>query len=134
MPTAKKATKKTPAKKTTKKAAKVSTKKKGTGGGRKKYGGLNPNEIKTLECLVKGDCTRKDMQKATGIEKGWSKMLGSPTKGISEDSMEGRKLIKSAKYEPQEGESKSRAGFVYSITAAGKKALEKANKEKAADK
>lgn len=136
MPKAKKSTstKKSTKKKTTSKKKAAGSGKKG--GGRKKYNDLSPNEIKVLQCLEdNGEMSRAELTDATGIQKGWAKLLGSPTKEIKEDSLEGRKLVKHSKYEPQEGDEKhgKRAGFVYDITATGKKALAKALDEQAAD-
>jgi len=121
-----KATKAAPEKKTTKAAAKKT-------GGKKKFGGLNVSEMKVLEALKDGEArTRNDLRGITGIQKGWSKILGAPTKGVSPESLEGRKFVKSEKHEAQgEGDTKTPAGLYYTIMAGGKKVLEKANKEMA---
>ncbi len=85
---------------------------------------LSPNEVKTLKALVKGNkpMSRADLRKATGIQKGWSKLLGSSTKEVAAESLEGRKLVKSEKVEGQRG-------IVYTVTANGKKAVAKQPKE-----
>ena len=124
------ATKKT-AKKVEKKKVEKSEK---TSGSRKKYGEFTSNELRTMEVLGEGgDFSRNDLKKATGIEKGWSGMLGSPTRTIKHNTLEGRGFVKHQKHEAQgEGEGKTPAGFFYTITGTGKKALAVALKAKEA--
>lgn len=136
--TAKKSTtKKSTAKKSTKGAkdsGKAPAKKKG--GGRKKYNDLSPNDIKVMRCLRDAGkpVTRAYMQEVTGIQKGYAALLGSPTKEIKPDTLEGRKLVKSEKHEAQgEGDNKTPAGFYYHITKSGASALAKAEKEMEAE-
>lgn len=104
------------------------------GGGRRRYGDLTQTEMKVLECLEDGDSkTRTTMKEETGIQKGWSKMLGAPTKpdGVGPDTLEGKGYVKHEKLDAQgEGDNKTPAGFYYKIMAKGQKALEKARKEK----
>lgn len=87
-------------------------------------GGLSGNKLKVLQQLTKATngLTRKELSTKTGIKKGFSKMLGAATKSDSENTgMEGDGLVKSQNVE-------GRRGLVYTITAAGRKALEKASK------
>lgn len=90
--------------------------------------GLTGNETLTLTALSKSanPMTRDDLRKKTGINKGWSKMLGATSKedggAAGKDSLCGRGLVKS--FVPEEGSRQ----FRYAITASGKKALEKAAK------
>jgi hypothetical protein len=82
---------------------------------------LNGSKVKVLEALVSAEpegLTRTELAEQTGIVKGWAKLLGAPTKGGT-NGMEGAGLVKSHKHE---GERSMR----YTITAAGKKALAKA--------
>jgi hypothetical protein len=77
---------------------------------------LNGTQRKVLEVLADGKPkTRKDLKEATGLQKGWSKILGAPTKGeLKPTTLEGMGLVKS---EP------TPEGLAYTITAAGKQAL-----------
>lgn len=82
---------------------------------------LSGSKVKVLEALVSAEpegLTRTELAEQTGINKGWAKLLGAPTKGGT-NGMEGAGLVKSHKHE---GERSMR----YTITAAGKKALAKA--------
>ena len=118
-----------PVKVTKGKAAKV-TKGKATKAGKGKRApstpdGLNGSHVKILKALSNKDLTRGQLKDKTGIERGWSKLLGASTKeGLGtagETSLEGRGLVNSAKIEGQRS-------MVYSITSAGKKALANATK------
>lgn len=85
---------------------------------------LSPSRLKILAALAKAPngLTRNEMAVKTGITKGWSKLLGAATKESSANGgMEEAGLVKSSKQE-------ERKGLVYIITAAGRKALEKASK------
>lgn len=89
-----------------------------------KNGTLTGNEAKVLKALSSGAVlTREELRRKTGINKGWSRMLGASSKedgGAAGDaSLEGRGLITSDR---PEGER----AFSYKLTAAGRKALEKA--------
>ena len=120
-------TKKAPAKKE-KVAAKQTTKeaaepKKRTSG---KFNDLTSSQIKTLEALNDGTAmTRQELADETGIQKGWSKLLGKQ-EDDHEDSLLSKNLVKATV--PQEGEGRA---MKYMITAAGKQALAKAQKEMA---
>ena len=116
------------AKAATKKAAKKGAKKgaavkKAAGGGKEKKGELSGNAIKVLQAM-KGTAangktvTRAQLAEKTGINKGWSKLLGNPTKG-GDHGMEAAGLVKSQKHEGERG-------LVYFITEKGRKALEAA--------
>lgn len=84
---------------------------------------LSSNQVKILEQLSSGRrMSRKDIAEATGIQKGFSKLLGAQ-ENPAETALEPMGLVKSE--EPKEGER----GLQYTITAGGKKALEKAQKE-----
>jgi DNA-binding MarR family transcriptional regulator len=86
---------------------------------------LNGSQIKILETLVSGRrMSRKDIAEKTGIQKGYSKLLGAQ-ENPSETALEPLGYVKSE--EPNEGER----GLQYTITAKGKVALEKAKKEAA---
>jgi len=89
------------------------------------YNGLNGSQIRTLEALSDGKAkTRVELAEATGINKGWSRILGTK-EGTHEDALEPMGYIKATV--PQEGER----GMKYTITASGKQALAKAQKEMA---
>lgn len=82
---------------------------------------LSGSKVRVLEALVAAEpegLTRTELAEQTSINKGWAKLLGAPTKGGT-NGMEGAGLVKSHKHE---GERSMR----YTITAAGKKALAKA--------
>ena len=83
--------------------------------------GLTDREIKVLAALDAGkDLTRAGLVKATGIAKGWSKLLGAATKksfGGGKEGLEPRGLVKSAK---------DSRPLEYAITDAGRKALSSA--------
>jgi len=87
---------------------------------------LSKNQVTILEQLAKkSPMSRKDLMEATGIQKGYSKLMGAQ-ENPAESALEPLGYVKAA--EPQEGQR----GLQYSITANGKKALEKALKEAAA--
>lgn len=107
----------------TKTASKKNTKAQ-TNGTAKAEDGLSPNQIKVLSTLAKakGPLTRTELATKTGINKGWSRLLGASTKDDSENGgLEAEGLVKVEKPEDSRG-------LVYTITAAGRKALEKASK------
>lgn len=91
----------------------------------KANGGLTGNEVKILTALTKSNkpLTRDQLRSKTGINKGWSRVLGAATKddgGVNADaSLEGRGYVKADKPEGQRT-------LEYTVTAAGRKALEKA--------
>lgn len=91
----------------------------------KANGTLGKREVEVLALLAKAKkpLSRADMAKATGQAKGWSRLLGAATKdglGASgDDSLEGRGYVASSK------EAGDRS-IAYTITAAGRKALDKA--------
>lgn len=92
-----------------------------------KSNGLSGNEIKTLQALAKSKTalTRNDLRAATGIQKGWSGMLGASTKTVADDTLCGRGYVKDVTdSHPKEGGR----SLLYTITANGRKALEKALK------
>lgn len=84
-------------------------------------GRLSPKRVRVLEVLARSapnGLTRTELAKKTGLTKGWSKLLGSPTKGkAAVGTLEGDGLVRSEKHEDQHGL------LVYRITATGKKAL-----------
>lgn len=86
---------------------------------KKAEGGLTNKAIKVLTLLSKAPngLTRKAMIEKTGIQKGWAKLLGAPTKG-NPGGLEGKGLVKSSR---TEGDAK----ITYVITAAGRKAISK---------
>jgi hypothetical protein len=85
-------------------------------------GGLSGNQRKVLQALAKTTAdktlTRGELAEKTGIERGWSKLLGSPTKDAKDHGMEAEGLVKSQKVEGERG-------LGYFITAKGKAALAK---------
>ena len=84
-------------------------------------GGLSNNKVKVLTLLAKAKqpMTRSEMAEKTGIAKGWAKLLGAVTKGDAEaGTLEGDGLVRSEKVEGE-------AGLRYTITAAGRKLLDK---------
>ena len=119
-----KVVKKAPAKKAP--AKKAPAKKKAaesTGTRGRSSNGLNGSHVKILQALKSGKAmSRADLSEATGIGKGWSKLLGNK-EGTHEDALESRGFIKSEV--PPEGER----GLRYKITGPGKQALTKAEKE-----
>jgi hypothetical protein len=80
--------------------------------------GLTKRQHKVLTALASGkELSRNELADATGMNKGWSKLLGASTHEEAGDgSLEGLGYIKSARYEGSRS-------VVYAITAAGKKAL-----------
>lgn len=87
-------------------------------------GELTGSEIKILSALTKVESANRDkLRSATGIQKGYSKILGASTKedygSTGSDSLCGRGYVKVLKIE---GERQ----FRYQISATGRKALEKA--------
>lgn len=92
----------------------------------KRFNGLVPSVIKVLQTLRDAGVamTRKELAESTGIEKGWSKILGTKDGG-NEEALGPIGYVLSV--EPKEGER----GMKYKITAAGKQALVKAEKEMA---
>jgi hypothetical protein len=71
-----------------------------------------------LTSLAKGDKTRNEIKVDSGMQKGFSAVMGTVTKEIQPTTLMGRSLIKLS------GGDESTRG-TYSITAAGKKLLEK---------
>lgn len=123
-PTAKADTKQTKAtkkatKKSTKKAAQTETK------GTKKVSpnGLTPTQLKILGSLKatvngKKEMSSGDIREATGLNKGLSKAIGTPSKDeVSAESLLGKKLVTANKYEGSRG-------WQFAITDKGKKALQ----------
>lgn len=89
----------------------------------KAKGDLTGNEIKVLSLLAKAKApmTRGELSFKTGINKGWSRLLGAFTEGKGHgDGLEDRGLVTT--HVAPEGER----GVRYTITAAGRKALAKA--------
>lgn len=111
--------KKKKARSTKAKTAKKKTARKG-GTRSRTENGLTPNEKKILGVLAKNKkpLTRADLSKKTGINKGWSRVLGASSKGEDPDSLIGRRLVKCEDYEDVRG-------YCYVITAAGRKAVGK---------
>jgi endonuclease YncB( thermonuclease family) len=109
-----------PTKKAAKKAPKKAVKGTKTASKAAPKSGITGRESTILTTLAKNSkpLTRKQLVEKTGIKAGWSKLLGAPTKGVAPESLEGRGLVKS---ESQEGVT----GVMYSITAAGRKAIGK---------
>jgi hypothetical protein len=119
----KKAVKKAPAKTAKKKVAKKAAKTPKKESKPREKALLTGNEIKVLTALKDGkQLNRVELNKKTGISKGWSKMLGAATRdglGASgEHSLAGRKLIRCMKLEDERT-------LRYEITAAGKALLAK---------
>lgn len=90
---------------------------------------LSENEQKVMTVLAKtkNPLTRGELSAKTGIAKGWSALLGTPTKGADEGSrgdrsLEARGFVKS--HMPEEGTR----GYTYSLTPAGRKVLDKQDK------
>lgn len=86
--------------------------------------GLTSRQVRVLEVLKSGrEMTRKEMAEATGITKGWSKMLGAASKqgggAAAGKGLEQQGYVKIAPNE--EGRT-----LLYSITAKGRKLLAKA--------
>lgn len=113
----------------TKKVAKAAAPKEPAERKARGFNGLTQSKIKTLQELRDGmPKTRNDLVEATGIQKGWSKLLGAVTKdnfGGHADSLLALGYVKQLVAE--EGVRGTR----YQITATGRKALEKAEKEMA---
>lgn len=92
---------------------------------------LTGTALRALTALAgsKAPLTRAELAEATGVQKGWSRLLGAATKegggAAGAKSLEARGLVRC---EPQEG---GRA-LAYTITPAGKKALAAAQKAQAA--
>ena len=89
-----------------------------------KGNGITGNQLKVLKALASGaSLTREELRRKTGINKGWSRMLGASSKedgGVHwETSLLGRGLISDVT------ESGERT-LCYKLTAKGKAALEKA--------
>ncbi len=76
-----------------------------------------PKEVKVLELVASSPKTRKQLIAATGIQKGWSDLLGAPTREILPNTMQGKGWIKQEKVDNV---------LTIKIMAAGKKVLEKA--------
>lgn len=87
----------------------------------KKVSSLTASDIKVLKALSKSGkpLTRNELREQTGINKGWSRILGSATREVSEHSLEGRKMVKC-----EQSEESGRT-LLYTITATGKNALAK---------
>lgn len=85
--------------------------------------GVSGNELKVLTALLKAgkSLSRNDLAIKTGIRRGWSKMLGAHTKEIKPNTLQGRGLVKAVEVEGERA-------IQYVVTAAGKKAIEKAGK------
>ena len=82
---------------------------------------LTTRQLRVLQALAKGQpLTRKQLAGATGQKKGWSALLGAPTKGIKDGTMQGLGLVAVSKQQP----------YVYSITATGKASLPKTKSAK----
>jgi len=97
-------------KKTAKKATKK-TAKKATGVPRV------PSDIRILKALAKGqELTRGQIREATGISKGYSKLLGAATRDVAPESLQGRKMVQVFQHEGQRA-------LTYKITTVGKKYL-----------
>jgi hypothetical protein len=99
----------------------------GNGGGvRRTSNGLTPTMVRVLELLSHGSKTRGELAEATGVAKGWSRILGAATKedggAAGEDSLESKGFVKHSKHEGDRS-------LNYEITAAGRKALATAQKE-----
>lgn len=100
-------------------AGKKAVKKAAGGGGARKEGG---NAKKVLQALAKTGpdktMTRQQLAEKTEIAKGWSKLLGSPTKDAKDHGLEAQGLVKSVAVEGQRA-------LGYYITAKGKAELAK---------
>jgi hypothetical protein len=86
--------------------------------------GLANSAVRVLHLLSKseGGLTRTQLAAKTGVKRGWSKLLGAPTKeGGSSRGLEGRGLVRGSVAEGVRG-------LVYTITAAGRKELAKSGK------
>ncbi len=91
-----------------------------------KFAGLTGVQIRVLQAMSSGSkVTRADLSEATGISKGWAKILGTREDPI-EGSLEGMGLVR--KVDPPKDEKQI---LTYVITADGKKMLAKAEKEMA---
>jgi chromosome segregation and condensation protein ScpB len=83
--------------------------------------GLSDSKVRVLGLLAKTPrgLTRAQLAEKTGIQKGWAKLLGAPSKGKPvKGTLEGDGYVESR--EPQEDEGRS---MVYNITHKGKQAL-----------
>lgn len=108
-------------------APKPAPKKAGKGGAVKTAGAGNalaPFEARVLALLgaSKVPMTRADLIRATGVRKGWSRLMGTVTKDNGGTGLEGRGLVRS---EPPDRESGER-GHRYVITARGRAVLGRA--------
>lgn len=89
---------------------------------------LNGSNIRILSALRKSPIpmTRAELSAVTGINKGWSRLLGAATKedgGVAgSDSLEAKGYVTNRKVEDERA-------IQYSITASGRKALDKAEKK-----
>jgi hypothetical protein len=92
--------------------------------------GADPNRLgkpfrAVLECLMKGPKTRSQISEATGIHSGFTSLLGHMDPDRREpQSLTARKFIK-----PEQHDIDGKDVVLYSITATGKKAMERARKE-----
>jgi hypothetical protein len=79
---------------------------------------------------AKGPATRNELSQATGMEKGWSELLGAATReglGVQGGGLEGRGLNECL------GRQVGGKSLLYTITGAGRKAIEQAEKEATAN-
>ena len=86
--------------------------------------GLTNSEVRVLHLLsqAEGGLNRAQLAAKTGVKRGWSKLLGAPTKeGGANTGLEGRGLVRSAVTE-------GTRGLVYTITTAGRKEMAKAER------
>lgn len=85
--------------------------------------GVNGRQVRILEVLAKGgEKTRGDLQEATGIVKGYARLIGAADKGsVHPDSLVARGYVTLNTYEGDRN-------IYQKITAAGKKALAAAKK------
>lgn len=79
--------------------------------------GLTKVQTRILEFIkANPGCSRPEIKDGTGMHGGLSKIMGAPTKGVAENTLEGMGYITSGKEE-------SVRAMVYHITAEGIKAL-----------
>lgn len=91
-----------------------------------RFADLTGVQIRVLQALRDGGkMTRNDLSESTGISKGWAKLLGTK-EGGHDGSLEGLGFVKRVD-SPKDEKPK----LTYVITAEGKKALAKAEKEMA---
>jgi hypothetical protein len=91
----------------------------------RRLAGLTGRDIRVLEQLAKfkDGLTRNDLKAKCGIAKGFSKIMGTPSKDVyADNTLEGRGLVA---HDTAEGVR----GFTYTITAKGKAALAEAKGE-----